>query len=132
MTSAETTKAVFCDRETSRCPRTVLVKKEDARHTCSSEGSGSGEAQHTSSVDNCCHRRKPLNTAHTKTDALYSRYFTPLSWRRTIRYMVRREGTGSLPCWVRACVMAVTPPPVPLWTNVRWRDTTARSTLSEA
>src|SRR5712664_2861609 len=26
MTSAETTKAVFCDRETYRCPRTVLGK----------------------------------------------------------------------------------------------------------
>ena len=131
MTSAETTKAVFCDLETSLCPRTVLGKKEDERHTFSSEGSGSGEEQPTSSVDHGCHRRKPINTAKTKTDALYSSYFTPLSWRRTRRYMVRREGTGSIPCWVSACVMAVTPPPVPWWTNVRWRDTTARSTLSE-
>ena len=78
MTSAETNRAVFCDLETSLCPRTVLVKKEDARHTFSSEGSGSGEEQHTSSVDHCCHRRKPIKTANTKTDELYASYFTPL------------------------------------------------------
>jgi len=78
MTSAETTQAVFCDLETYLCPRTVLVKKEDERHTFSSEGSGSGEEQHTSSVDNCCHIRKPGNTAHTKTDECDSSYFTPL------------------------------------------------------
>jgi len=38
MTSAETAKPVFCDRETSLCPRTVLVKQQDKRATFSREG----------------------------------------------------------------------------------------------
>src|SRR2546430_2747596 len=130
MTRAATTQAVFGDLATSLCPRTVLVQKEDERHPFSSEGSGSGEEPHTSSVDNGCQRRQPLNPAHTKPDAFSSSSFTPLSGRRTIRAMVRREGTGALPCWVSACVMAGTPPPVPWWTHGRWRDTTARATLS--
>ena len=44
--------------------------------------------------------------------------------------MVRREGTGSIPCWVSACMMAVTPPPVPLWRNASWRDTMACTTCA--
>jgi len=37
MTSAETHPSVFCDLETYRCPRTVLVKRQDKRATFSSE-----------------------------------------------------------------------------------------------
>ena len=37
MTMAEIKTSVFCDRETSRCPRTVLVKERMNGHTCSSE-----------------------------------------------------------------------------------------------
>src|SRR6266851_1221057 len=44
--------------------------------------------------------------------------------------MVRREGTGSIPCWASAGIMAVTPPPVPLWRNVRGKDTTAPAPCS--
>src|SRR6266852_3743886 len=40
--------------------------------------------------------------------------------------MVRREGMGSIPCWASPCMMAVAPPPVPLWRNVTCRDTMAR------
>jgi len=47
MTSTETHSSVFCDRETSRCPRTVLVKGRMNGHPFSSEGSGSGAEQHT-------------------------------------------------------------------------------------
>jgi hypothetical protein len=68
MTIAETANSVFCDLETYLCPRTVLFKQQDKRSTLSSEGSGSGEEQHTSSVDNCCHMRTPVNTGHKNLD----------------------------------------------------------------
>ena len=38
LTSAATHRAVCCDRETSRCPRTVLVKRQEKRSTLSSAG----------------------------------------------------------------------------------------------
>ena len=78
MTSAETNQSVFCALETSLCPRTVLGKRQDKRHTFSSEGAGSGEEQHTSSVDNLCCMRKPVTTGKTKLDAFDPSYFTSL------------------------------------------------------
>src|SRR5712691_8395178 len=53
-------------------------QREEKRHTFSSEGSGSGEEQHTSSVDNFCCRRKPVTIGKTTIAAFGLRYFTSL------------------------------------------------------
>jgi hypothetical protein len=44
--------------------------------------------------------------------------------------MGRREGTGSIPCWVSARMLAVALPSVPLWWNVLERDTLACATCA--
>ena len=45
MTIAETAKPVFCDLETYPYPRTVLVKRQDGRHTLSSEVQARGRSR---------------------------------------------------------------------------------------
>ena len=168
VTIAETKTPVFCALETYSYPRTVLVKRQDERHTLSSEvqarGRSSthqalttvaiGESLSRQGRDNLrrvirvisppCHggvkyeqhlenvRRKGLlpRLKNDRSICLFGRLFCLELCRVCLRYRVRREGTGSIPCWVSACMMAVTPPPVPLWRNVRDRDTTARSTCS--
>jgi hypothetical protein len=104
--------------------------REDKRYTFSREGAGSGEEQHTSSMGNFCGMRKPVTPGETKGAGLDPRYDPSWRWRRTRRERVRREGMGSRPCWVSACLMAMALPPVPFWCNVRCRDTTARATLA--
>ena len=105
-------------------------QREDKRSTFSREGAGSGEAQHTSSMGNFCWMRKPVTTGKTKGARLDPRSCTSWRWRCTRRSVVRREGRGALPCWVRACMMAMALPPVPCWRQGRGRDTTARATLA--
>ena len=65
--------------------------------------------------------RDPLTTfAVGESRSLSSRHFleafglrsgTALWWRRRRRSMVRREGTGAIPCWVSARMRAVALPP---------------------
>ena len=43
-TRAGSAPCVLCDRETSRCPRPVLVKRQDKRETFSSEGQARGRS----------------------------------------------------------------------------------------
>ena len=44
MTRAETNRAVVCDLATSRCPRTVRVKRQEKRDTLSREGQARGRS----------------------------------------------------------------------------------------
>jgi hypothetical protein len=45
VTIADTKTSVFCDRETYPYPRTVLVKRQDERHTLSSEVQARGRSR---------------------------------------------------------------------------------------
>ena len=102
MTSAATPPSGCCDLETYRCPRTVLITGRLHGSPFASEGSGSGEAQHTCTVDHCGGMGKPVTTGQASLDARDACACPSVLSRRSLRYLVRRAGMGALPCWARS------------------------------
>ena len=79
MTSAETTDGCFLRPRNISVPSYRPRQRQDKRYTFSSEGSGSGEEQHTSSVDNFCCMSKACHIQVIENiDARDPRYFTSL------------------------------------------------------